>query len=483
MPPLRKMKNAVAQGLVPPPPPIPMPVFTPQEPQMDPAAAAPQAPQQAPGRPILPSLSRQDLASVLNYKPDASLQEAVDQSRSRMNEAQTAYDSRANELTSAMANYQTAQQSPFEQYLQNALQQKLVNTLGAENTFGARFNRGFDVGQKLAANIIGPAIGLLSKGGGAVGALQASTAMKADVAQSERSRAAESNALNQSLMNLSALYENLDPKSAKNAAANFKTQIELAKAKMEMQGKAADDLRQATQAFGTAAHNKNSSDVQAAQARAQTLLGLYGHDISNANTQERQFEFDKELPIKQADEVRKNKALENDTASLGIRKSELQLHQDQAAEKNKTDASNANRADTKVQMDALDALRKIGESARTKMSAVGADGVTPRYRNYGEMLKQDKVLQASIQKYKKLAGLDGFSDEEALGMASQPQSNEEQGDGGLDFLSPIGNAIGGVARHAGQMIFGSQEPAKPQAKMTPEQMYEAYKKMRGSNGR
>jgi hypothetical protein len=173
----------------------------------------------------------------------------------------------------------------FEQGLQQSLQKQITDTLAQRQSFGDRFGRGFDQGQKVAANVLVPLVGLFGGAGGAAGALQATQSLNQNVRDSQQLRMSHEQALNSALVNLSSLYESLDPKSAKNAAALMKFNLERLKMVNDMRQQAFSNAQNAIGGFSNQLGKLSEIQRNAANDKATAQRGDFSNQLGAATLQ------------------------------------------------------------------------------------------------------------------------------------------------------------------------------------------------------
>ena len=223
------MQKKRSTGLIPPPPPV--------VPQLSQGLAPPsfmpmQAPRYDSPDPVLMATPPQQQTQTQQLKPMTLPPEFA----KTLLDSLSAQDAIVKKANSDVTNFQpmelpnAPELSPFEQQLNEGLQQRMQDLITGKESVGQRFGRGFDVGQKLAANILVPLMGTFSgDAGSAMGLAEATRMLKQQSVENDRQRAAERSANNSSLLNLANLWQNLDPKSAKNLSTLASQRLRVAK--------------------------------------------------------------------------------------------------------------------------------------------------------------------------------------------------------------------------------------------------------------
>lgn len=358
----------------------------------------------------------------------------------------------------------------FSQWLQGALQQQIMQSFQEQNTFGSRFNSGFDMGQKIAAALVVPAIGLFSKAGGA-GAVQATEAIKKHVAQGESQRAQQKAQNNQILMNLSQLYENMSPDSAKNQAAYLKSVLDLNKWQYEEGQKALGHALTATGNAVTAQDKLLEAQMEPAQKLLAAKLGLYGHELQSAGLQRG---LNKDAYDQNVQDPLKNQQAQT---GLFLQGQNLQQRQTEHADQLKQNAiTNQNKEEDqalankkfdqeggKVRMQAADDLSKWMTSLATKVTTPDKNG-KPKYAGMADMLRQNPAL---LEIYKQKAQTAGINlDPDHFFELLQEQQGAKPKAGGSPGLD-VGGLVNQAAQSVGSLFSPKQAPAAP---MTTEQL-------------
>lgn len=175
-------------------------------------------------------------------KPDqgalSGLQNAIGTQRSALSDAQ---DRLNNTMFMSVPSEISTDRFTKETFLPS-LQASIADHLTRRNSAGSRFGRGFDIGQNIAANTLVPLVGLFGGAGNAIGAYEATRALRQNVAQNQMRRAQEESTLNQAMTNLASLYENISPQSAKNIDLLLRRQIDTSKLNSDMQQSAQKDI-------------------------------------------------------------------------------------------------------------------------------------------------------------------------------------------------------------------------------------------------
>lgn len=183
-----------------------------------PGMMAPQAPQvdqgQSPGVPVVPVQEQQ--------VPFDVLQNMADNLRERQGDITNR--KQALDTFQPTAAPQVPQLSPIEQQLNERMKSQMMELLSGKESAGERWDKGFARGQTIGSAVLGPLIGSMMHG--VDGKTLASTGndIQQQAQQQLAHTSAQNNARNQMLMQMSQLYENMDPRSAKNMMNLLKMQ-------------------------------------------------------------------------------------------------------------------------------------------------------------------------------------------------------------------------------------------------------------------
>jgi len=264
-------KKKLAQGLsvppppnyfVPPPPPPMAPSFANGPGAMPPQAMPPGMMQpQADNTPPAQQINLPGQFQAPQQSPSAVPQQYF------QNLLQSAQDQQtmAKSLEDHYQNFQPAplpeapQQSPFEQHLDQAMQARMMKLLSGGESRGERFSKGWDVGQKIAANLIVPLMGMHGSAGNAIGTAQALGQLKQQAAEGERSRAAEASARNSTIMQMAQMWEGMSPQSSKNLLALASARLKADQTNRENQHQSLKDAIEARHTAVQGANNVLSS--------------------------------------------------------------------------------------------------------------------------------------------------------------------------------------------------------------------------------
>ena len=148
-------------------------------------------------------------------------------------------------------NVEAPKTTPFEAQMEQAMQARLADALSNKSSAMDRFNTGRNFGQKLAGDIIVPLMGTFSRNAGsAAGAAEATQQIQQQIATNDAQERQDRAARNQTLANLSQVWENMSPSSTKNALALAHLRLENAtKQAAEKRQAALDALAGATASF------------------------------------------------------------------------------------------------------------------------------------------------------------------------------------------------------------------------------------------
>ena len=148
-------------------------------------------------------------------------------------------------------NVEAPKTTPFEAQMEQAMQARLADAFSNKSSAMDRFNAGRNFGQKLAGDIIVPLMGTFSRNAGtAAGAAEATQQIQEQIATNDAQERQDRAARNQTLANLSQVWENMSPSSTKNALALAHLRLENAtKQAAEKRQAALDALGGATASF------------------------------------------------------------------------------------------------------------------------------------------------------------------------------------------------------------------------------------------
>lgn len=393
------MKN----GLVPPPPPY-IPNFqfaTPGAlmPQQSPPVtlAPPMQPQLAP-TPSVPLPEVPNTASMISA-PSA---EDLSSLRNYANMSNRFAQFKMGQLQDNPQPFPTVDRMPqtnFDQFLQQQLQERILQSLDAQNGPGERFGKGFDVGQQLAASVVIPAMGSFGSGNNAIGTLQASQMMQENVRARQAQRSASKQALNNSLVNLASLYENVSPQSAKNIAALLKTNMERQKLNMDYQNKGADDVMSALKSGG----DSLAKLVEIQGAANQRKANAANNDFDN------QLNVAKETNSQQNQQFNQRKDMmsaSNEATRTSLAGDALDLQKGKAAEDKRQFDARQGLAEKTLQTNAANQLLTRMQGPMALSAKAGQFG-GPAYPGIMDNYRQNDAAMQALQQLGATAGIQG----------------------------------------------------------------------------
>lgn len=423
-------------GLVPPPPPYipqftmpmpqqgafqqqpPMTLAPPVQPKLDPTGGVP-LPQAPNTQAMLSGPSEADLSTLRGY---SNAQNRFAQMRMQQ------YGDNPNPFPTVGQ----MPQSDFDQVMQQRLQGQIMQSLDSQNSPGDRFGKGFDAGQQLAASVVIPAIGSFGSGNDAIGTLAASQMMQDNLKGRQAQRSANKQALNNSLINLSSLYENVSPQSAKNIAALMKMNMERQKMNLDYQNKVGDDVMSALKGSGDATARLMEIQSKAGEQKATAAGHDFNNNLSVAKEQNSQnnSEFGQRKDMLGAQNDATKIGMAQDAAALEQQKfdeSKRQFGEKQGLAQNQFQANSTNQLLTRLaQPMALDAA--VGN-----FGGKTHPGILQNYAN-------NPALSQAFQSLGNAAGIQG-SPLPAPTPAGAPQAPPASG-GLMDWLMPPGQQQG-----------------------------------------
>lgn len=489
-------------GLIPPPPPMspgvqlasllsPQAVAISQLPSMaapggfmqGPAQAQMQPqgmPQQAPQG--MPQQQQPQMPSMLNtaqlmrtMAPDPAmvqgLQNTLGSQQTLANQAQD----RLKDISKDFLPVPTQHQTKFESFLQDNLQKQIMQAFTQKQSKGDKFSRGYDMGQRIASDLVIPLFGLHShKLGAAAGANEAAQAIKGNLANSEQGRRQTEAARNNLMLNLAQAYESMDPNSSKNLSALLGKQIEAQNANRQ---KANDARKDAGDTLENVAKTQEKlAGLNSPKDMVNALLQQEGHGIQAAGLGLRKDEFaqkqsndaqnqtraNSELAVQQQNAKTAEGNLNVAKNSLGLRQKELQQKIDNTSNEDKRKDFTQQLASTKelerfVRLNAIDAMAPMA----------GGNGGA-KYAGYADFLEKNPVQKRIFQKLADGAGMKGL-DPDSVFKALRAQ-NEVEANGGKPWYSPAVDLLtGGLNGLSGQSS-ASDSPAPkaiPSKKLSP----------------
>lgn len=393
----RRKKKELA--LVPPPPPyqpaIPAGSFAAPSPvQIGQALSAPVLPiSAAPPTPFIPGMSPalpqvpQLSAIPINPQDLANYRSAVTDLGTQADAAK----SRLADIGNQMVSVPTPEPSGFEQMMTQGLQERVQKLLSDKDDALTRFNKGFDLGQKLASNIVVPLMGSLShRAGSAMGYAAAGDRMRQISAEADARRIAERHANNAAISNLAQIYESLDPGSAKNLTALAGHRLRADELNRQAQAQAQKDALEAASKYEGA--QKNLLDFQRTGTEKENKQAL---DLFNAGVNRAKAISEEQNRVGAAQDREKRLPLEE--RRVTAEEQRLKDEADRGVEA-KIDRRTANQMKAQEQV----ALRM--RQLRQDLDATNATGMK-KYPNAQEYFKNNPAEIQALSMLMKEAGL------------------------------------------------------------------------------
>lgn len=460
IPPAPAMGNT---RLVPPPPPIQL---TPQliaqytgQAQLPQGAPAPGDDQPQAGLSAGPAQSLSDAMAQPSAQPQVAIPQAqampdVTDLLKTLGDRQQLVTDAQKRLADAKGNLtpeQAAVPSQFDQQLSDAVQQRLTKALIGGDSRWDRFQKGYDLGGKFAADVVAPLVGVLSKKpGSAQGAMLATNELQRQAELADQQRAAERQAHNQTLLNLASLYENISPTSLKNSKALLDQHIAVHKANQEDLNNATKDVESATNSYGDAL--AKSKELQSKfgmdawnQAAKQAELGLQGGHLAVAQ---------KTLTDKEA-ETGINNDLNQKKLALETKNSDAAKARADAAAQSADD--NKGFKSTELKLKALQELDKHAKSFAASY-ATNANGTPKDPRHMlADYFSTNPAANEEIKTQLELAGLKTTPEDYLASLTQQmhPSAIPTQDDGFLGLGGAL-NALKGIRQGISNLGKGGQ---------------------------
>lgn len=458
--------GAPSGGIIPPPPKGLSASFAPQPaPYMiaPPAAASVMLPQMFGAQPGLALRSPQvDMGYSSALLPDKPPQTAaqvglqpgdLDAFNSSLAAARTNADTAHSMVGKNDFNFAIPQRSDFDNQLSQALQAKIIENLSGGDSRMDRFNKGFTMGQKIAAAVVVPALGAFSGNGYAQGFNQSTQQTQAAVAQAEALQAAEKQQRNGSLAQLASLYENISPQSSKNITAAVTQQLNMIKMQREAQRQAMADAIAADNKVADLEREKLQMILQGRAAQGNAQDKDFGNTLAlsaaqNGVTRDNQTAANQALSqgLQVAGLGLQQKAQSFNEAQAGIKNEQWQKTFDQTAAKNTAEQQGQN----------ISRLRQF----ETLVNKV--DPATGRLLYPG--LQNSPAIKAIMNKLQQGTGVTQAEIDAAQSAMPVPQAPTSQG---LDISSLAREFGAGLSGIFGGPKQAAQASAMPQAQAKP----------------
>lgn len=340
----------------------------------------------------------------------------------------------------------------FTTAVSDKLRQGILNTFAQGDSYGDRFTRGFETGQSLAANILVPAFGAFGGAGNAAGMLQSTDMMNKQVATSKAQRAQERNQMNQSLLNLSSLYEKMDPKSTANVIARVKNQLELMKLQQQVGQQGTDDIVKLLGAQSNLEQDLLKTGGSRKQAYAKAVGEDFGNNMASAGL---------ELQLKKEanDSMQSDRNYMLAKENTGVQKDRLKLEGDSAAWNQKFKDKQFQQDQDKMKLGAATSLL----STQRILSQLAGKSVIGDYPNLMQDFASNPLAGKLLNKIGGVAGV-----ENAVGLFTPPTAAAaaKPADQWGDFMGGVGRALQQVSGQKplnGAAIGKLQGPEKDQA--------------------
>ncbi|HEY9791710.1 MAG TPA: hypothetical protein V6D22_15000 [Candidatus Obscuribacterales bacterium] len=352
-----------------------------------------------------------------------------------------------------------AQQSDFERQMETGLQNRMRDLLIGRESAGERFDKGFDLGQKLAANIMVPLAGVMSKSAGAkMGYAQVAPMLRQQAQEADRARAAELAQRNNLLMQMSQLWENMSPQSSKNLMELAKQRLAVEQSNRSAQNDALRNALSARANAGLAEERLFNAKNSIGKENWDRSLAEYNAKLHNADTQSnidnRAFMQGVENQRLSNDQQR----LQNEGTRIGLEQ-RAQDRGDQQFAFNKGQAATAtNFRKQELQANALKELLGATYTAQKDAAAPGAIFGTLRYPGLVDKMTGNPAYMSAMQSMIDRAGLPGVNAQDLLRSAAVKQKMMQSAkSGGFD----LGGALNAVANPINAMANGVQREVFP----------------------
>lgn len=409
--------------------------------------------------------------------PNPADVQALQNTSQQMQDQSTAAQDRLSNINSEFMPIPQQHQSQFQNFITDNLQKQLTSELAKSQapSRSDKFNRGWDMGQKLAANLVIPLMGLHAKGlGSAAGANAAMESLKGQVAQSEQNRKAQEHAHNNTVMNLAQMYEKMDPNSAANIADLLGRQVQAMNynktVKQEAQKNSMDALDkvagvQEKLAGINSTGNKETANV--IQRNQEQNIGVAGLGLRGQEFQQKSGKDAEELGNQKSLLGLKREELKVSQGSLAARQGEIQSKMADS----KTDNE---RADLKLQLEATQQLERYMRINATNAMAPGVGGAGKKFANYSEFLEKNPAEKQMFNTLAKAAGMKNVDPDKVFSALRAQNAVEAQ----PDWWKQILQTVAPVAQEAGNMqksLLGISPPAAAAAPavVPPEEIMKA----------
>lgn len=332
------------------------------------------------------------------------------------------------------------QADAFHQFMSDNIKQSLLNEMASGPS---RFDQGFNTGQQIAANIVTPLIGLFGGGGTAAGANVATQELKAEVLRREQMQKQQKREQNQTLINLTQLYDGLDPNSAKNISSLISKQIEINQARNNQRRQLQQDVAKATADLADTEGKLIQGERSDRDRKMKTILDMDSHDMRAA-------ELQAQLGNQNASDSKATYDILEKAAQNGA---DNKLKQEkQALDVKEFDLKQANSRN--------EVLAKLGNTIRQMTAAATTtSGGALKNPGYAQAIASNPALAKVFAQQMKAAGLEGLKPEDvfsAFSGESAPQAPESP-----DLFAGLGGAMnqaGAAVANVGKSIFGGAEP-------------------------
>jgi hypothetical protein len=344
--------------------------------------------------------------------------------------------------------------SETEQLLNQATQSKIRELLSGSESAGERWDKGFARGQTIGASVIAPLIGSMMHGVDGRSLAAVSNEVQQGARQQLAQAASEKHQRNQLLAQMSALYENMDPNSAKNMMtllgqrAKQVQEDRLEHARLQRDHIAdLTGLARATHDFGQLTRGLNKDEWQKRQGEAK--IGIQGKNVDSLiDTRKGQLDLGRQgLGLKQDQFQHKQDEdqIHDDNASQYLANDNARTKQsaDQFAY---TKQRNARHDDlvkslnqSKAGKDLLTLTQKLAEDTTAKT----ATGFAPKYDGLMDRLKTNLAYKNQIGDMLKAAGRNETPEEFLKSMSPDaPETTEPAKTEPAMDLGALGGALG-----------------------------------------
>jgi len=393
------------------------------------------------------------------------------------NQIRQAAEQRHNDVMNSPLQYQPPQQSPFEQAMQQQVQQHMMNLLSDKKTPLERFTKGMRTGQMIADNIVLPIVDGFSRSGG-MGHARALAQLQARDDASEANERALGEQRNQAIARLASIYENISPTSSKYLSQIASHQLQAQQYNRQAENEAYKDLLSAT--TGTTQAAGKLFDASLGAAKEQNDLLFKGHAAANDNAR---------LQNSATSEASQMDARNKEYGEGGFKDKSLGLQQRSVEN---AEASTKQRGDQYTTVNNAKAdEEKAKAAAQVKQIVTGLrnsaqqPGLIPGTYKFPDALNRfanDKASREVLDYNLKKSGSNLTSDDVIKGLTPQASPQAAKSDNPLDS---IGNFLmGGVNNMTGKKdVLPGGAPPTPKAadqakapgiKMSPKQAHDGF---------